>query len=105
MLFLSKLFKLFNQSKEMNNNELYLTLAIQKQRPTNFENFYFERNYQILIRISFINSWKASAITKMKQKILYYLYYADDAVIFAETMEVRVAFLDALSKESESLGL
>ena len=30
---------------------------------------------------------------------------AEDAVIFAETMEVHVASLDVLSKESERLGL
>ena len=33
------------------------------------------------------------------------LDFADDAVIFAKTVEVLVAFLDVLSKESESLGL
>ena len=33
------------------------------------------------------------------------LDFADDTVIFAETMEVLVASLDALSKESEILGL
>ena len=33
------------------------------------------------------------------------LDFADDAVIFAETIEVLVAYLNELSKESESLGL
>ena len=32
-------------------------------------------------------------------------FYFDDAVIFVETMEVLVASLGVLSKESESLGL
>ena len=35
---------------------------------------------------------------------LTYLDFADDEVIFAETIEGLVASLDVLSKESESLG-